>query len=89
MLIFLGTGPSSAEDPPPPNVRVTPFRERSTASEQGVPLREIKTGTVCAVSCEDTSEELKLRGSELAGFKVQIPSAPGSAIVYYRRLDQP
>ena len=64
-------------------------RERSTESEQAVPLREIKTGATYAVSFEDASEKLKLRGKELAGFKVQIPSAPGTAIVYYRRLDQP
>ena len=64
-------------------------RERCAESEQIVPLRAIKPGAVYAVSLEDTPEKLKVRGKELAGFKVQIPSAPGSAIVYYRRLDKP
>jgi alpha-galactosidase len=64
-------------------------REHSAGSEQIVPLRAVKPGAVYAVSFEDTPEKLKLRGKEMAGLRVQIPSAPGSAIVYYRQLDRP
>jgi hypothetical protein len=57
--------------------------------QQVVAFQGINPRATYLVNFEDTAETLKVRGAELAGLKVRIPSAPGSAIVYYRRLGRP
>ncbi len=64
-------------------------REQCAEGRQVVPLREIKPRAMYTVRFEDAPETRKIRGKELARLQVHIPSAPGSAIVYYRRLGKP
>ncbi len=64
-------------------------RDKNTETERIVPFSAIKPDAVYAVSFEDTSEKLVIRGQDLSEYKARIPSAPGSAIVYYRPSSKP
>lgn len=64
-------------------------RAQCPESECAVPLRSIEPDADYAVSFEDTPDQRTMRGQDLARLKVHIPTAPGSAIVYYRRLARP
>ncbi len=58
-------------------------------AERIVPFRAIEPEADYAVSFEDTPDQRTVRGRDLASLKVEIRTAPGSAIVYYRRLTTP
>lgn len=60
-------------------------REKCGESDKSVQFREIDTEAEYEISFEETVEKIKIKGSELANLNIHIPSAPGSAIVYYRR----
>jgi alpha-galactosidase len=51
-------------------------------------LRALDPGTEYEVTFLDGGRKQKLAGAELARLKVEIPAAPGSAVVTYRRLDR-
>ncbi|MBN2021291.1 MAG: alpha-galactosidase [Pirellulales bacterium] len=61
-------------------------RPRCAEAEHTVALRGIDPAAEYEVSHEDSPARQTLKGEELARLKVAIPAAPGSAIVYYRRL---
>lgn len=58
-------------------------------AERIIPFRAIEPEAEYAVSFEDISDQRTVWGRDLESLKVQIPTAPGSAIVYYRRLTRP
>ena len=62
-------------------------REKSRDSTMAVALRALEAKRSYEVSFEDTPEKQKLPGARLSALPVAIPSAPGTAIVYYRARD--
>ena len=59
-------------------------REKSPDSTQPVALRGINARRSYEISFQDTPARRTVAGSEMLGLPVEIPSAPGSATVYYR-----
>ena len=59
-------------------------REKSADAAKQVCLKGLDPKATYAISFEDTPEKRTVVGKELANLKVEIASAPGSAIVYYR-----
>ncbi|HBO42364.1 MAG TPA: hypothetical protein DD670_00165 [Planctomycetaceae bacterium] len=60
-------------------------RSQCEEAEQTLALRGIDPKARYEVSFEDTPAVHTVMGDELAHYTVSVPSAPGSAIVYYRR----
>ena len=61
-------------------------REKCKDPKQAVPLREMNSRQRYDVSFEDTPEKKRMTGAELSALPVEIPSMPGSVIVYYRAI---
>jgi alpha-galactosidase len=59
-------------------------REKSKDAKMVVPLRALDAKRSYEVSFEDTPEKQTMPGATLSALPVEIPGAPGSAIVYYR-----
>jgi alpha-galactosidase len=59
-------------------------REKCKDSKHAVPLRDIQVRRRYEVSFEDAPGKQTMTGAELLALPVEIPSAPGSAILYYR-----
>ena len=60
-------------------------REKSADSAKSIALRGIDGKATYEITYEDVPGKKTLKGSELSALKVDIPSAPGSAIVYYKK----
>jgi alpha-galactosidase len=58
-------------------------REKSKDGKMPVPLQALDAKRRYEVSFEDTPERQTMPGATLSALPVEIPSAPGSAIVYY------
>ncbi len=58
-------------------------REKNAESTKAIALRGIDPNATYEISYEDTTEKKTISGSELCNLTIDIPSAPGSAIVYY------
>ena len=58
-------------------------REKSKDTKMAVPLRAVDPKRTYDVSFEDTPEKSTVPGTALSTLPVEIPSAPGSAIVFY------
>ena len=63
-------------------------REKSKNAKMAVLLRGVDPKRSYEVSFEDTPEKRMLPGAALSALPVEIRSAPGSAIVYYRARSQ-
>jgi alpha-galactosidase len=63
-------------------------REKSKDAKMAVLLRGVDPKRSYEVSFEDTPEKRMLPGAALSALPVEIRSAPGSAIVYYRARSQ-
>jgi alpha-galactosidase len=63
-------------------------REKSKDAKMAVLLRGLDAKRSYEVSFEDTPEKRMLPGAALSALPVEIRSAPGSAIVYYRARSQ-
>jgi alpha-galactosidase len=61
-------------------------RGQCTEPRQTVALRGVDPTGRYEVSFEDSSSKQTLSGAELAHLAVEIPTPPGSVVVYYRRL---
>jgi hypothetical protein len=59
-------------------------RGKSNSTTMALPLRATERKKRYEVSFEDTPEKRTVRGAELSALTVEIPAAPGSAILYYR-----
>ncbi len=62
-------------------------REKNPEPEKAVALKGLNPETEYEVSLEGLDKRQVAKGKELAVFKVQIPDAPGSVIVYYQKKD--
>jgi hypothetical protein len=60
-------------------------REKNLESEKSVRLKGLNPESAYEVSFEGSENRRLAKGNELADFKVQIPEAPGSLIVYYQK----
>jgi len=60
-------------------------REKSAESKKPVQLQGIDPKARYAIGCEDSQQSKSVQGKAMPSFAVEIPSAPGSAILYYRR----
>jgi hypothetical protein len=54
-----------------------------------VSLHGLDTGAEYEVTFVDPAETRRLTGGSLGKLRVEIPNAPGSALVTYRKLDRP
>lgn len=61
-------------------------REKSADSAKTIALHAIDGKATYEITYEDTPAKRMIKGSELSALPVEIPSAPGSVIVYYRRV---
>ncbi len=61
-------------------------REKSPEARRRIALRALEPGSEYEISLEDAGKKAALSGSALAALEVEIPSAPGSEIVWYRKL---
>ena len=61
-------------------------RKNSLNQSQTIKLNDINPNSRYEISFEDTTEKYTKQGSELSVLEVTIPSAPGSAIVYYKEV---
>jgi len=61
-------------------------REQCAEAETTLTLHAIDPTADYEVTFQDTPSRQTLKGEALAGLKVPVPAAPGSAILYYRRL---
>jgi len=59
-------------------------REKNQESTRAVPLQGIDAKRTYEASFEDTLEKTTVPGNQLSALPLEIPGAPGSAIVYYR-----
>lgn len=59
-------------------------REKCKEAKQTVALRDIQPRRRYEVSFEDTPGKKEMTGAELLALPIEISSAPGSAILYYR-----
>jgi len=62
-------------------------REQSPQARQVVRLQALRPGASYLLSLEGTAGERRITGAELARLEVEIPTAPGSAALYYRQAD--
>jgi len=62
-------------------------REKSKKATMAVPLQELDAKRRYEVRFEDTPQRQTVTGATLSALPVEIPSAPGSSIVYYRPTD--
>jgi hypothetical protein len=60
-------------------------RTKCAASQITLPIRGVNLKEQYEIEFEDTGERRVLTGMELSSLRVEIPSAPGSAIVVYRK----
>lgn len=60
-------------------------REKSPDARQTLQLRAVDPQIQYAVSFEDSVATRQVSGTELATLGIDIPTAPGSAIIYYRK----
>jgi hypothetical protein len=59
-------------------------REKSADATQTIRLRALDPKRTYEVGCEDTGEKRTATGAELSSLTVEIPTAPGSAMLFYR-----
>lgn len=62
-------------------------REKNPEPEKAVALKGLLPEVTYEVSFEGSEDRQVIKGKELADFKVQIPDAPGSVIVFYQKKD--
>ena len=60
-------------------------REKNTEPEKTIPLKGLRPDATYEVRFEDSEEKIIVKGKELATFKVEISSAPGSLILCYQK----
>jgi len=61
-------------------------REKSADPAKVIELRDIDPKLMYEVTFEDTPGRKLVSGRDLSALEVKVPTAPGSAIVYYRRV---
>ena len=61
-------------------------RERSPDKAVAIRLNDIDASATYAITSEDSESKRSAPGTGLAALRVEIETAPGSAIVYYQRL---
>jgi len=59
-------------------------RKDAPDATRPVALQDIDPKATYEVTFEDTPGKRKVSGADLAAFRIEIPTAPGSAILYYR-----
>jgi alpha-galactosidase len=62
-------------------------REKNTEPENTVQLKGLNPDSAYEVRFEGSEKRRLVKGGELADFKVQIPEAPGSLVLYYQKKD--
>jgi len=64
-------------------------REKCPDAIRALALRGIELGAQYEITFEDSAKKTVEQGRNLRSLQVEIPSAPGSAVMYYRRLAAP
>ncbi len=61
-------------------------REKSTDAVRTIRLNGIAAGSTYEITFEDAPGKRTMKGETLTALPIEIPAAPGSAIVYYKKI---